>query len=122
MLFSLNKIGFYVEDKMDNTADTFNNYDKGYEILQNAAGDILIIIGYRRGGPVNPKIVYDGGSAVLLYRNEESSVFLTSIDEKARLPLQYADTIRVAEVSHEEVLRDYIVPVRLIKDMRDILN
>ena len=107
---------------MDNTADTFNNYDKGYEILQNAAGDILIIIGYRRGGPVNPKIVYDGGSAVLLYRNEESSVFLTSIDEKARLPLQYADTIRVAEVSHEEVLRDYIVPVRLIKDMRDILN
>lgn len=103
-------------------SDTFNEYSGKYEILQNEAGDILIIIAYRKGGPVEPKIVYDGGPAVLLYRNKESSVFLTDISEKARQPIQYADDITVVEVSGDEVIREYIVPVRLIKDMREILN
>lgn len=122
MLFFLNKIYFFVEDNMTQATDSFNEYDKKYEILQNGAGEILIIIGFRSGGPVNPKIVYDGGSAVLLYRNEGSSLFLTNISQEARQPLQYADNITIAEVQGDEVIREYVVPVRLIKDMKDILN
>ena len=34
-----------------------------YDILQNGAGEILIIIKYREGGPENPRLVYDGGAA-----------------------------------------------------------
>lgn len=122
MLIFHNKIYLVIEDDMTQTTDSVNEYDKKYEILQNGAGEILIIIGYRSGGPVNPKIVYDGGSAVLLYRNEESSMFLTNISPEARQPLQYADNITVAEVENDEVIREYIVPVRLIKDMKEILN
>ena len=107
---------------MDNTTDISNDYSKKYEILQNAAGEVLIIIGYRHGSPVEPKVVYDGGSSVLLYRNKESSVFLTNVSEKARRPIQYADNIRIAEVSNDEVLREYIASVYLIKNMKDILN
>ena len=66
--------------------------------------------------------MYDGGSAVLLYRNEESSLFLTNISQEARQPLQYADNVTIAEVQGDEVIREYVVPVRLIKDMKDILN
>ena len=107
---------------MDSTVDTFNEYSKKYEILQNAAGEVLIIIGYRNGGPVEPKVVYDGGSSVLLYRNKESSVFLTNVDEKARNPIMYSDRIIIAEVENDEVIREYFAKVRLIKDMKDILN
>ena len=90
--------------------------------MQNAAGEVLIIIGYRNGGPVEPKIVYDGGASVLLYRNEKSSVFLTNIAEKARHPIQYADKVIIAEVDNDEVIREYFAQVRLIRDMKDILN
>lgn len=104
------------------TQTTDNEQNKKYEILQNGAGEILIIIEYRSGGPVNPKIVYDGGSAVLLYRNEESSLFLTNVLPQARQPLQYADKVTIAEIKGDEVLREYVAQVYLIKDMKDILN
>ena len=107
---------------MTQTADSFNEYDKKYEILRNGAGEILIIIGYRQGGPDNPRVVYDGGSAGLLYRNRESSVFLTNVADEARQPIQYADKVTIAEIEGDEVIREYFAPVRLIKDMKDILN
>ena len=107
---------------MTQNTDSFNEYDKKYEILSNEAGEVLIIIGCRQGNPEEPKIVYDGGSAVLLYRNRESSVFLTQVNEAARQPIQYVDKITIAEIDGDEVIREYIAPVHLIKDMRDILN
>ena len=30
-----------------------------YDILENNAGEIMIIIKYREGGPENPRLVYD---------------------------------------------------------------
>ena len=107
---------------MTQTTDSDDEKNKKYEILQNGAGEILIIIEYRSGGPVNPKIVYDGGSAVLLYRNEKSSCFLTNVSPKARQPIQYADNVTIAEIKGDEVMREYVAPVYLIKDMKDILN
>ena len=59
-----------------------------YDILQNAAGEILIIIQYRAGGPENPRLVYDGGDQALLYRSRESAVMLEAINQEARQPLK----------------------------------
>ena len=51
-------------------SDTKNSQQAGrYDMLQNAAGEILIIIEYREGGPENPRLVYDGGEQALLYRS-----------------------------------------------------
>ncbi len=107
---------------MENTEDSTYNTEGTYEILQNAAGEILIIIKQRRGGPEDPRFVYDGGEVALLYRSRESSVFLSDINEEARLPLKTADEILVAEIDGDEVAREYTVPVRLVRDMRDVLN
>jgi hypothetical protein len=107
---------------MGNTSDITNEYGKKYEILQNGEGDILIIIAHCNGEPVTPKIIYDGGSTVLLYRNKESSFFLTDIAENARHPIQYANKITIAEVNNNNVLREYVAQVRLIKNMKDIFN
>ncbi len=88
-----------------------------YNILQNEAGEILLIIDQRRGGPENPRFVYDGGERALLYRSRESAVFLNSIAVGARGPLKSVDEISVAEVDGDEVAREYVVPVRIVKSL-----
>ena len=78
-----------------------------YDILQNGAGEILIIIKYRNGGPENPRLVYDGGDVALLYRSRE----------KARAPLKSVDEVLIAEIDGDEVAREYKVPMRVVKSL-----
>lgn len=107
---------------MENNQIPAENNEGTYEILQNAAGEILIMIKQRRGGPENPRFVYDGGDTALLYRSRESSVFLGNINQEARQPLKAVDEVLVAEIDGDEVAREYIVPVRLIRDLKAVLN
>ncbi len=93
-----------------------------YEILQNGAGEIMLVIQQRKGEPDNPHFVYDGGSTALLYRSRESSVFLGNINTEAHQPLKSVNEIVVAEVEDSEVLREYIVPVSIISDLKSVLN
>lgn len=91
-----------------------------YDILQNAAGEILIIIKYHEGGPENPRLVYDGGSTALLYRSRESAVLLEEINPKARTPLKSVDEVMMVEVENDDVAREYQVPVRIIKSLESL--
>ncbi len=107
---------------MDNKLNNSESAEGTYDILQNAAGDILVMIRQRRGGPENPRFVYDGGETALLYRSRESSVFLSGINDDARSPLKAADEILVAEIDGEEVAREYLVPVRIVRDLKAVLS
>lgn len=91
-----------------------------YDILQNAEGEILIIIKYREGGPENPRLVYDGGPHALLYRSRESSVLLDAINMAARQPLKSADEVTMVEIEEDEVAREYKVPVRVVRDLESL--
>lgn len=91
-----------------------------YEILQNAAGEIMLIIHAREGEPDNPRIVYDGGDSALLYRNRESAIILEGIAEKAREPFLKVDQVLVVEVKNDDVAREYKVPLRKIKSLQSI--
>ena len=88
-----------------------------YDILQNAAGEILIIIKYHQGGPENPRFVYDGGSSALLYRSRESAIMLDNINEKARMPLKSVSELLIVEIEDDDVAREYKVPVRHIQNL-----
>ena len=99
-----------------------NNEQEGrYDILQNAAGEILIIINYHPGGPENPRFVYDGGSSALLYRSRESAIMLDNINEKARTPLKSVDELLIVEIEDDDVAREYKVPVRHIQSLDKFL-
>ena len=99
-------------------ANKNNSEQEGrYDILQNAAGEILIIIKYHQGGPENPRFVYDGGSSALLYRSRESAIMLDNINEKARAPLKSVDEVLIAEIDGDEVAREYKVPLRIVKSL-----
>ena len=94
-------------------SDTKNSQQAGrYDMLQNAAGEILIIIEYREGGPENPRFVYDGGATALLYRTKDSAVVFENVAKEARLPLKSVSSMLIVEVENEDVAREYVVPVR----------
>ena len=92
-----------------------------YSILQNAKGEIMIMMDSRVGGPENPRFIYDGGDTALLYRSQESSVAFHGIDEGARNPLKSVTEVLVVEIDDNDVEREYVVPVRLIKDVQGLI-
>ncbi len=93
-----------------------------YDILQNEAGEILIIINSRAGGPENPRFVYDGGETALLYRTKESTVVFSGIATSARMPLKSVSSMLIVEVEDEDVAREYTVPVRIVKDVKVLIK
>ena len=99
--------------------DTKNVPQSGrYDMLQNAAGEILIIIDYSEGGPENPRLVYDGGEQALLYRSRESAFTFNSIAKEARMPLKSVDEVLMVEIENDDVAREYKVPVRIVKNLK----
>ncbi len=96
-----------------------NNQQSGrYDMLQNAAGEILIIIEYKEGGPENPRLVYDGGEQALLYRSRESAFMLNSINSEARMPLKSVSEVMMVEIENDDVAREYKVPVRVVRSLK----
>ena len=93
-----------------------------YDILQNKKGEILIIIKSRAGGPENPRFIYDGGATALLYRTKDMAVVFRGVAEGARKPLKMVASMLVVEVDGEEVIREYDVPVRLVKDVESLIK
>lgn len=121
--FPINGTIFNIQEVVMNKDINVSGSTEGtYDILQNAAGEILIMIKQRRGGPENPRFVYDGGETALLYRSRESSVFLGSINADARTPLKSVDEVLVAEIDGDEVAREYVVPVRIVRDLKVVLS
>ncbi|MCQ2735554.1 MAG: hypothetical protein MJ212_06395, partial [Alphaproteobacteria bacterium] len=88
---------------------------------QNAKGEIMIMMESRIGGPENPRFIYDGGEVALLYRSQESSVAFRSIDAAARSPLKSVTELLVVEIEGDDVEREYMVPVRIVKDVNNLI-
>ena len=93
-----------------------------YDILQNEEGDILIIITSSADGPENPRFVYDGGATALLYRTKDSAVVFENVAKEARLPLKSVSSMLIVEVENEDVAREYVVPVRIVKDVKALIK
>lgn len=103
--------------RMSNEFGTKGNYS----ILQNAKGDIMIMLKAREGGPENPRFIYDGSGTALLYRGPDSSVAFKDIDEEAREPLKSVAEVLIVEVLNDDVEREYLVPVRIVKDVYNLI-
>lgn len=117
----------FIQNKNNESSDSDNGLSneigtKGtYSIRQNSKGEIMIMMEARQGGPENPRFIYDGKDVALLYRNSESSVAFRHIDEGARTPLMNVKEILVVELVGEDVEREYMVPVRIVKDVNNLI-
>ena len=113
-MFGMGPAGSPIDDDLtfdDNATST------RYDMLQNEAGEILILINYQNTEPDGPRIVYDGGEKALLYRSRESAFMLNNINLEARVPLSQVDEVLVVEIQDDDVAREYKVPVRLVKNL-----
>lgn len=106
---------------MPENQTSMNNVSR-YDILQNDKGEILIILQQRSGGPENPLFVYDGSQYALLYRSHESTVYFDDIVKDARNVLKSVTSMQIVEINDNEVVREYKVPVRIVKDVKALMD
>ena len=92
-----------------------------YQILQDHDGDLVLILNPQPSDPQDPMFIYDGGDIALLFRDWDSNVRLNNISEEARPILKDADDIYVVEIQDEEILRDYMAPIRLTSDVKNLI-
>lgn len=133
------KVSKYLKDKkvndllekfetLNETYDTIKeNISKAqgirrYEMLQNKAGEILIITGKQLGEPDTPRLVYDGGDQALLYINKINAKMLNSIAEQAREPLMNAEKVQIVEIEDNEVVCEYNAKVLHVRSLKALAN
>ena len=109
------------ESRMTRGMDTVQPGAKGkYSILQNDNGEIMVMIDAKESEPEDPRFIYDGKMA-LLFRNFDSNVLLRNIAPEAHQALQEVDEVLVVEVLNDDVEREYVAPIRLVKDVNSLI-
>ena len=62
------------------------SYNERYDIMQNDKGQLLIILDYYESTPYMPRLLYDGSTSAILYRNREHAIVLNDIAFFSRYP------------------------------------
>lgn len=91
-----------------------------YSILQNENGEIMVMIDAREGEPDDPRFIYDGNMA-LLFRSFDSNVLFRNIDPVAHEALKEVTEVLVVEVLNDDVAREYVAPIRRVKDVSGLI-
>ena len=91
-----------------------------YDILSNEIGQVMLIIQSRKNEPVNPLLLVSGiyDSAAILYRCEENAVYFDDMAEDAYNAIVKVDQVLVVEMSDDDLVREYKVPVSVVKDVK----
>ncbi len=92
-----------------------------YQILQDHDGDLVLILNSQPTDPKEPIFIYDGGDTALLFRDWDSNVRLNNISEEARPVLKDAEEIFVVEMKKDRIIRDYMVPIRIVHDVKVLI-
>ena len=67
--------------------------------------------------PESPVLIYDGGNHALLYRTPGSSVLLDFIHPEVRPYLLKAEQVLIAETQNYQIVREYTVVCRRVKNL-----
>ena len=105
------------EKEVDNSASTSEHY----EIMMNDDGEIVVLINKRHGQPQEPRFILDHSGNVLLYRSKKSSVFLYNLTDAACDAIMKVETLTIAETENDDIVREYNVPVVVIKSIESVL-
>ena len=92
-----------------------------YSIMQNAKGEIMIMMDAREGKPESPRFIYDGNDTAILYRNDSSSVAFRGIEGGAQDALKHISEILVVEIVNDDVEREYMAPIRFVKNVKNLI-
>ena len=99
-----------------------NVAENEFNILQNAAGELCLLIGSRNGRPRKQCFICDNSNFTILFRNNSSAVFLEDINPVAVEALNKVNQMLVVELNNDEVVREYVVPIVLIEGLTSYLQ
>lgn len=103
---------------MEETTNT-TIYRGLFDIMQNPAGDILIIIDAFESEPDRPRFVVDKNRKLFFYREPVMCLEFMQLDTKVVEAIARVEEVLVAEIEGEETERQYTVPVRLVNGSFD---
>lgn len=103
-----------------------NNEDKvaenEFNILQNAAGKLCLLINSRNSRSRKPCFICDNSNFAILFRNNSSAVFLEDINPAAIEALNKVNQMLVVELNNDEFTREYVVPVVLVEGLTSYMQ
>lgn len=111
----------YLSKKISDVILGIKNTEGHYDIIRNDDGELLLFINPREFEPKNPRLVFDGGDMALLYRSKKSAVMLNNIASPASEALCIVEKICVVEVQNDEAVRQYYVPIKIVKSLDTLL-
>ena len=97
-------------------------HNERYDIMQNDKGQLLIIIDCHESAPYMPRLVYDGGTKALLYRNRDCAITMTELQPEAVKALATTEEVLIAEIQDDGVAREYKVPDRHVKSLEALMK
>lgn len=112
----------FIETIPEEDGKTSLEKESCYDMLTNAAGEIMIIIKKIDGDPEAPKCVHDGGDVAVLYKNREQAISLINISEKAQSALQAVDKLLVVEIENDDFVCEYMACVEHHKALEDLTD
>ena len=87
-----------------------------FDLLMNAAGEMMIAFKALMGKPENPKFIFDGRHSGLLIKNPKSKAEnFQPIPQEAKDALNKAQEILCIEVQNEKIVAQYMASVELRK-------
>lgn len=100
------------------------NQESEFEFLQNANGEVLIIIQHGNGPAIDdPLFILDPITKyALLYRSPESVMYCENLAREANEAIRKAGKIQVVEMNDDEVVCEYKAPVHIVQDVRSLID
>ncbi len=92
-----------------------------YQILKNPDNDLVLVLDSQDCEPDGPMFIYDGGDTALLFRDWGSNVRLKGISPATGPELLNAKVIYVFEKTGKTTVRNYIAPVKIVRDVKALM-
>ena len=86
-----------------------------YDVLINDNGEVLIALKKKEGEPSGSRILYDGEDHALFYRSPSDTIILDYIHKDARSHISKASKVIIVEFEEDDIIREYEVPVQVVK-------
>ena len=94
-----------------------------YDILRNDEGEIMIIIEAINRRDDSPLLIMDEkANYALLYRSRESTIVFSDITEEAAKAIRKVVSVNICEIVKDDVVDEYTAPVRIVKDVRALMD
>lgn len=88
-----------------------------FNILKNAAGELMILMRARMDNASKPELLYDGGKYAMLFRTASNTIVLDFIHPEIRDLLAKVDSVLVVEAQGQSIVREYFSKVKATKKL-----